>query len=151
MLVRSGDKYLLQKRPLTKSINPGKMMAVGGRVELREDFHAAAAREVAEETGYVVDPAALRFAGVLEFGEGFRVACLTALFVADVDGEDIPAGAANEEGELVWVAEENLEEALADCIEDLKLYFAHVAGGGSVFALFEKAGGKLSVPSLRLV
>lgn len=48
----SGKKILLQKRSLTKDIQPGKWdTAVGGHVAAGESVEAAACRELAEELG----------------------------------------------------------------------------------------------------
>lgn len=56
-----GERILLQKRALTKDIQPGKWdTAVGGHLALGEDFEAGAKRELAEELGWK-EPVALRY------------------------------------------------------------------------------------------
>lgn len=56
-----GERILLQKRALTKDIQPGKWdTAVGGHLALGEDFEAGAKRELAEELGWK-EPVDLRY------------------------------------------------------------------------------------------
>lgn len=53
---RSGKRILLQKRSLSKDIQPGKWdTAVGGHVAAGESVEAAAQRELAEELGITGD------------------------------------------------------------------------------------------------
>lgn len=57
-----GGRILLQKRSLKKDIQPGKWdTAVGGHVDLGEDFYQAALRELREELGVSEFPGDLRF------------------------------------------------------------------------------------------
>ncbi len=56
-----GRRLLLQKRSVTKDIQPGKWdTAVGGHLNLGEDYPTAARRELSEELG-VTEPPELRF------------------------------------------------------------------------------------------
>lgn len=49
---RAGDALLLQKRAMTKDIQPGKWdTAVGGHLALGEDYETGARREMREELG----------------------------------------------------------------------------------------------------
>ena len=57
----SQGKLLLQKRSLTKDIQPGKWdTSVGGHIQAGEALEDAVEREVLEEIGIAVDPARLR-------------------------------------------------------------------------------------------
>ncbi|ABL00845.1 NUDIX hydrolase [Pelobacter propionicus] len=57
----SGGKLLLQKRKLTKDIQPGKWdTSVGGHIQSGELLEDAIQREVLEEIGIEIDPARLR-------------------------------------------------------------------------------------------
>lgn len=60
----SQGKLLLQKRKLTKDIQPGKWdTSVGGHIQAGEFLEDAIRREVLEEIGIEVDPARLRTIG----------------------------------------------------------------------------------------
>ena len=57
----SDGRLLLQKRKLTKDIQPGKWdTSVGGHIQAGEALDVAIRREVLEEIGIVVDPVQLR-------------------------------------------------------------------------------------------
>lgn len=57
----SPGKLLLQKRKLTKDIQPGKWdTSVGGHIQVGELLEDAIQREVLEEIGIAIDPARLR-------------------------------------------------------------------------------------------
>ena len=60
----SEGKLLLQKRKLTKDIQPGKWdTSVGGHIQAGEALEHAIQREVLEEIGIIIDPARLRSIG----------------------------------------------------------------------------------------
>jgi ADP-ribose pyrophosphatase YjhB (NUDIX family) len=75
IVVRDPDGLILVGRRLAE---PGRPLAIpGGKLEGEETIEACAARELAEETGLVVEPAALRtFAAVL--ADGWLVAGVLA-------------------------------------------------------------------------
>lgn len=61
LLVDPRGWVLLQERDEHPAIDPEKWGLVGGHVDDGEDFEPAAYRELAEETGVVLEPPALRF------------------------------------------------------------------------------------------
>lgn len=64
----SSGRMLLQKRAVTKDIQPGKWdTAVGGHLDCGEDYETAAAREIREELG--VDPEKLKLVFLFDYRE----------------------------------------------------------------------------------
>lgn len=91
----------------------GKYTAVGGHIEKGEDVVESARREIEEETGLYLERVSLR--GVLHVTNFFGKDVLLFVTVAESESKEVSA---NDEGELVWVPKENLQEY--DLIEDIK-------------------------------
>ncbi|WP_232792498.1 8-oxo-dGTP diphosphatase [Actinacidiphila yeochonensis] len=91
-VVRTGadgrDEVLLGRKK--RGLGAGKVVGLGGHVEPGEGAAQAAARELAEESGLRVDPAALRPVAVVDWVFPARPAWdmwVTAFTVRDVPGE----------------------------------------------------------------
>lgn len=111
----------------------GKLVGLGGKLELGESAEAAAAREALEESGLVVEPAALRAAGVIDYMFPSRPSWSqrSHVFVGTLwRGDPI------ETDELApsWFERERIPyEAMWD---DARLWLPEVLAGGSVSATF---------------
>lgn len=84
-----GRAHVLLGRKKT-GLGAGKVVGLGGKVEAGESSVEAVVREVAEESGLVVDPAGLRAAAVVDFRFPVRPAWnqwVTAFVTSQVLGE----------------------------------------------------------------
>ena len=105
LIVTHEDRVLLIRRSLAKKLWPGKYNAPGGHVEMGEDPHEAGLRELAEETGVMVDALALRGLIVAETGlAGSGI--LVFVFRAEAPNPQLQASS---EGEPVWVRRQELD------------------------------------------
>lgn len=106
--VLNGDDVLVIKRSPHKRLFPGKINGVGGHVEHDEDVHAAAAREIYEETGLAVND--LWLAGVVNvdgslgqtdpLASGGVPGVIIFVFTAQAMSRQVRP---SEEGQLLWV------------------------------------------------
>ncbi|WP_200823140.1 8-oxo-dGTP diphosphatase [Actinacidiphila yanglinensis] len=86
----AGDRREVLLGRKKRGLGAGKLVGLGGHVEPRESAEEAAVREVAEESGLVVDPADLRPAAVVDWRFPARPAWdmwVTAFTVPLVRGE----------------------------------------------------------------
>jgi 8-oxo-dGTP diphosphatase len=112
VFVTRNDRVLLLRGAPTKRIWANKYNGIGGHIERDEDIHAAALREIREETGLAVDD--LRLAGLINIDGDQPTGILLFVFTATSrSGEPIPS----EEGSLEWIHREQL--AQIDLVEDL--------------------------------
>lgn len=110
--VTHGDDVLLLKGAPNRKIWPGRYNGLGGHVERGETLHAAAEREILEESGLRVRPVRLRGMITIETGEaaGIGLFVFTALALSR---ETV----ASREGSLEWVDAAHVMEY--DLVEDL--------------------------------
>ena len=116
-----GNDVLLVRRPQRAHLFAGFYNGVGGHIERGEDVLSSAMREVREETG--LEMARLSLRGVYSIArsqyrdsgeaEG-EPGALVFIFVGHTDERQVQA---SDEGELVWVALEQLHEV--DLVPDL--------------------------------
>ncbi len=93
----SRGKLLLQKRKLTKDIQPGKWdTSVGGHIQAGEALEDAVRREVLEEIGIEIDPRSLRTIG-------------RYLFESDIEREYVYSYACTHDGPF-RIQEEEIDE-----------------------------------------
>jgi 8-oxo-dGTP diphosphatase len=110
-ITRGADVLLLRGAP-TKRIWANQYNGIGGHIERDEDVHAAAVREVREETGLEVDE--LRLVGLINIDGDQPTGIMLFVFTATSrSGELIPS----EEGTLEWISRDQL--AQIDLVEDL--------------------------------
>ena len=97
-LEKDGQYLMLLRNKKKQDVNEGKWIAPGGKFEEGESPEECVRREVAEETGLIVDRLALK--GVLTFSSAGWENELIFVFVSDrFHGELIPC----DEGELRWI------------------------------------------------
>ncbi len=95
-LLNDSGHILLQKRAMTKKLDPGKWAIPGGHIDTQEESRVAAARELFEEMGIQKEPEEMIYLGTVrhssyvseDFTENELVdVYVTAVFV---DADDIP-------------------------------------------------------------
>jgi len=104
--VCSAESLLLQRQAQHKRLFPGRLNALGGRVEPRETPVAAACREVREEAGLQLHGPDLR--ALLSQRSSHGPPRLLFVYRFDVDREH--AVRASDEGAVGWHPIENLPE-----------------------------------------
>lgn len=124
-----GDEYLFLKRGPHKRIDPGKLNGIGGRLEPGEDYVRAAIRETEEETGYIVTPNDLSFAGVMKLQGGYEEDWVMCYFIIRVPTKDIPLGSKTEDGELIWIHKDQVLDSNYELIDDLRFCWKELTEG----------------------
>jgi 8-oxo-dGTP diphosphatase len=120
---------LLLKGAPTKRIWANKYNGVGGHVERGEDCLSAARREIAEETGLLVDN--LHFCGQVNIDAGQPIGISMFVFTAAVEER---AGLTSPDGLLAWVPFDRILEL--DLVEDLPILLPRVLSMGSAPPFF---------------
>jgi 8-oxo-dGTP diphosphatase len=119
--VLHGQEVLLLRGAPNKKLWAGKYNGLGGHIERGESAHAAARREIWEESGQAVTD--LRLRGVISIdtpsGAGIGLYVYTALAASR-------AVTNSAEGELAWVPLERVAEL--DTVEDLPILLPFLFG-----------------------
>lgn len=123
--ITHGENVLMLKRSETKKAFPGWLALPGGHIEANEDPLAAAIREVREETGIAVSPAALRqkFVAVHHHLDRKEVYIVFG-FLVNLGVLDTPV-IGNHEGTLVWMDKKTLL-ASDTVLPPVKYYLHHL-------------------------
>jgi 8-oxo-dGTP diphosphatase len=148
--IRYKDEFLLLKRSPDKKIDPGKVNCIGGKVEPGEDYVTAAIREVAEETGYNVGVADMRFCGIIDFSEGYEkewVACFFHIIVSD---KVVPIGMKTTDGELKWVHKDDVLTTNLDLVDDVNNCFPLIVEEQKIFFMNVKHNELAKVSDARV-
>lgn len=109
---------LLVRRTIPPQV--GQLALPGGFINLGESWQSAAAREVHEETGFVIDPAAIRLFDTRSAPDG---TLLVFGLAAPLAASDLAAFTATSEASEVAVATEPITLAFSLHTEVLALYF----------------------------
>ncbi len=129
VVVTGSGALVAHRRAGWKDVWPGRWdVCFGGVVGVGESWEAAAVRELAEEAGVVVEPAALRPLGDGSYADG-DVSAVARLFAVTHDGPFTPAD--GEVAELVLVPRAELEAWLAGrplCPDSAALVVPRLAG-----------------------
>ncbi len=126
--LKNGSVLLMRKK---RGIGKGRINAPGGKVEAGESPEEAAARELREEVGVVVEPEDLEFAGLLEFFEEKYGRSLCYVFLArKFSGEP----KATEEAEPFWCPIASIP--FDEMWEDDRFWLPLVLKGRKVFGRF---------------
>ena len=110
---------LLLRGAPTKRVWPNRLNGVGGHVERDEDIHAAARREIAEETGLQVRD--LRLCGVVHIDSGAAVGIVMFVWLAVADIREVQPSV---EGALEWHSVRALPTT--DVVDDLAILLPRV-------------------------
>lgn len=100
-----GDELLLIRIGADRGAWAGLLNGVGGHIEAGENPHAAAIREIQEETG--ISPRDLRFCGIIIVDTGSSPGIGMHVFVGTADARGVTI---SDEGELQWIPLENIAE-----------------------------------------
>lgn len=121
---REVSRVLLQKKSKTEF--KGMLNGVGGKVEYKEGMHAAASREIREETGLEIHPEDLHWVGTLRLphdcGTGKDEVCILHFLAATV--EDPTQAKQIEDEPIAWYDVDN--------IIDPRTWFPPLAGDGNL-------------------
>jgi 8-oxo-dGTP diphosphatase len=143
VFIRKDGKYLVLRRSPLKKYAPDVVHPVGGKVDLGENPHTAAIREVLEETGLSIKNLRLE-AVILEIkpvaDEPYN--WLIFHFSADYDSGEVQT---TEEGELILLTDQELKTA--KLLPSVHLIIEHILDRqqGTVFATFEYDPGERNI------
>ena len=135
VFVRKDDKYLVLRRSPQKKYAPGVVAPIGGKVDLGENPHTAAVRELQEEAGVTVKN--MRLEAVIQEITPVKDEPYNWLifhFSGDYDAGEVTT---TEEGELVWLTEDELKNE--KFFPSVQALIGHILDHeqGTVFATFE--------------
>lgn len=122
-LLKCGDKYLFIKRIEDKEDLGGVMTGIGGKVENHENYLDAAIRETEEETGIKVKKDQVTFKGLerWNYKNTEKTDWIVGFFLIEVESEELPTGNQIEEGELVWLTQEEVLKNKNMLLDDMEL------------------------------
>jgi len=108
-------------------VDAGRLNGIGGKLEAGENYLDAVIRETFEETGYVITPEQITFAGLGRIEGGYQQDWVVGFFRIDVDSKQIPQGTTNVEGELLWLHKDDALNTGFEMVDDLKVIFPILA------------------------
>ncbi len=133
--IHKDGKYLFLKRRDNMRIDPGLLNGVGGRLEQGEDYLTCCIREVGEETGYRISPKDIKLAGVVKLEGGYPEDWVMCFYKVEVDSFDIPKGNTIEDGELIWINEDEVLNSGHRLVDDINYCFKDIIDGSRLFFL----------------
>lgn len=130
------DEVLMLLRSADRTVDAGKLNGIGGKLEGGENYLEAAIRETHEETGYIVSPADICFAGIITLSGGYPEDWVMCFFKISVTDKKIPKGTSIPDGKLLWIPKNAVLTSPYELVDDLhycwkeiiaerELFFAH--------------------------
>lgn len=142
-LIFCQEKVLLLKRAANKSVDPGRLSNIGGKVEPGESFWGANIREVAEETGIAVTDKNTRLFAITQIPDPAHGAeWVSASYVVTIKKQiEFPP---TDDGEFMWInpVEINRFDVVVDVQDYLEILAKNPKAFISGFYRFD-AQGKL--------
>ncbi len=118
--LRCGDDYLfIHRTKRHNKVDGGRLNGVGGKVKIGETFQMTAIREIEEETGLVIKPKDCILKAIGRLEGGYSQDWLVCCFVVDLPDKNLPIGQENDEGQLVWLARDQVHTAGYELVDDL--------------------------------
>lgn len=145
-----GDYYLFLKRRLNKQIDPGKLNGIGGRLEIGEDYLAAAIRETKEEAGYRVDSSNVQLSGIVKLEGGYDEDWVMCFFKIKVPSKNLPLGKAIGDGELIWIHKDKVLDSQYQLVDDITYCFKDIVEGKYIFFITAKLYNNQKVSSINV-
>jgi 8-oxo-dGTP diphosphatase len=121
------DHYLFVHR--TKKGNKtdaDRLNGIGGKLEIGEDFLSAAIRETQEETGLIVDADAVQLKAIVSMTGGYPENWVMCFFSIAVASMELPNGMENDEGELIWLKQDEVLTTEYELVDDLHYCWPHL-------------------------
>lgn len=106
-------------RNASRAVDANLLNGIGGKLEQGEDFLHAAIRETAEETGYTVSEADCKLRAVVNLEGGYPEDWVMCFFMISVPTQQIPHGSHTPEGELMWLAADQVLHTGYEVVDDL--------------------------------
>jgi 8-oxo-dGTP pyrophosphatase MutT (NUDIX family) len=133
VFLHKDGQYLFIKRNLNKRVDPGRLNGVGGRLDPGEDFLTTCIREVKEETGYVLQNEKIDFCGIYKLEGGYSEDWLVGVFRAEVESFEIPKGSITDDGELIWIDQDEVLDTKFELVSDIYYTFKDIRENKRMF------------------
>ncbi len=140
-----GNEYLFLKRHQNKSLDPGKLNGIGGKVEPGEDYGTAAIRETFEETGHIIAATDLKLAGIVRLEGGYGDDWVMSFFKIAVSDKHLPRGTQTVDGDFLWIPADKVLTSGYDLVDDLYYCFDDVVHGTDIFFMSATVGDDLKI------
>lgn len=145
-----GDEYLFLKRNPNKRIDPNKLNGIGGRVDPKEDYLAAAIRETAEETGYVVSASDCQLCTIGKLEGGYAEDWVMCFFKIKVPHKNIPLGTETDDGTLMWIHQDKVLDSQYELVDDLNYVFKDIIKGDNILFFNAQVNNQEKIESINL-
>lgn len=104
----------------------GKLNGIGGKVEANEDALSAAIRETTEETGFILPAHCFQQKAKVMLSGGYPDKWDMTFFRVEAPTRVIPAGMENDEGNLIWIEEDQVLHSTVPLVDDIHYCFDHI-------------------------
>lgn len=145
IFLHHNGNYLMLKRHQNKTLDPGKLNGIGGKVEPGENYATAAIRETLEETGYVLTAADLTLSGLVRLEGGYGEDWIMGFFSAPVPDKRIPKGTHTTDGEFIWIQHDKVLTSGYEVVDDLHYCFDDIVANTHIFFMSATVGTNLKI------